>query len=144
MIEGMERLSYEKTLKKAGILQQVGKNANMMEVYKTEKAVGQVTLSFTRSPGHLFTCKLLFTTSYNVGARGHVTEQTGAQFKTKKNKYFFMQRVWDLWGWLSWAAAWADGISEGEGKLTNNSSMQILKGPGRDVPTNVCLVQLQA
>lgn len=75
---------------------------------------------------------------------GHVMEQTGTQFKTKKNKYFFTQWVWDRWGWLSWAAAWADGIGQGEGKFTNNSSVQILKGPGRDVPAKVCLVQLQA
>lgn len=99
----------------------------MSVVYKTEKAVDQVTLSFTCSRGHLFICKLLFITSYTAGAMAHVMERTGTQFKTKKNKYFFTQWVWDLWGWLSWADAWADGISQGEGKFTNNSSVQILK-----------------
>lgn len=144
MMEGRERLSSEETLKKAGTLQLGRKKANTMVVYKTEEAVDQVTLSFTWSPGYLFTCKLLFTTSYSAGAKRHMMEPMGPQLKTKKTKWFFTQRAWDLWGWLSWAAVWADGVGEGEGKFMNNSSMQILEGPGRDVPTNACLVQLQA
>lgn len=68
MMDGMERLSYEETLKKAGIPQLGRQKANMVVVYKAEKAANEVTQSLTWSPGHLFLCKLLFTTSCNAGA----------------------------------------------------------------------------
>lgn len=41
----------------------------------------------------------------------------------EKRKYLFTQMMWDLWDWLSWLAVWADSVSEGEGKFTNNSSV---------------------
>lgn len=59
---------------KAGTLQLRMKKANTMVVYKTEKAVSRVTVTFSLSPDQLFTCKLLFTTSYNAGARDDVME----------------------------------------------------------------------
>lgn len=89
-----------------------------------QKQRRQKIKSHCHLPGHLLTCKLLLATSYNAGARVHMMEWTGAQFKRKKRKYLFTQRMWDLWDWLSWLAVWADSVGEGEGKFTNNSHVR--------------------
>lgn len=103
----MEKLFCEKTLYKIW-----NSSAEEEKSKLNGHLQNRATMTFSWSPGHLFTCKLLFTLSYNAGAGDDVMEWTGAQFKTNKSKYFLHNtsldpEVWDLWGWLSWATTQA-------------------------------------
>lgn len=89
MIERMEKPFYEELLYKSwdsSAEEEKSKHSGGLQ----NREGGWVTVTFSWLSAHVFTCNLLFTTSYNAGVRDDVMGWTGSLFKTNKSKYVFI------------------------------------------------------
>uniref|UniRef100_K7EYK2 Reverse transcriptase domain-containing protein n=2 Tax=Pelodiscus sinensis TaxID=13735 RepID=K7EYK2_PELSI len=118
MIRDLERVPYEERLKRLGLfsLEKRRLRGDMIEVYKIMSGVERADK------------EKLFISSHNRRTRGHQMKLMGSRFKTNKRKFFFTQRVVNLWNSLPEEAVKARTIIEFKEKLDNFMEVRSIKG----------------
>uniref|UniRef100_K7GG65 Reverse transcriptase domain-containing protein n=1 Tax=Pelodiscus sinensis TaxID=13735 RepID=K7GG65_PELSI len=117
MIRGLERVPYKKRLKRLGLfsLEKRRLRGDMIEVYKIMNGVERADK------------EKLFISSLYRRTRGHQMKLMGSRFKTNKRKFFFTQRVVNLWNSLPEEAVKARTIIEFKEKLDNFMEVRSIK-----------------
>uniref|UniRef100_K7F1Z4 Reverse transcriptase domain-containing protein n=1 Tax=Pelodiscus sinensis TaxID=13735 RepID=K7F1Z4_PELSI len=118
VIRGLERVPYEERLKRLGLfsLEKRRLRGDMLEVYKIMSGVERADK------------EKLFISSHNRRTRGHQMKLMGSRFKTNKRKFFFTQRVVNLWNSLPEEAVKARTIIEFKEKLDKFMEVRSIKG----------------